>query len=148
MFHLVNRISQAVAALLRRLGLTYQGNESFGKIRINGVSIKKWFQPKLNSPFRGKATDFNSFQARLGRGIIHQQRNIRTVNLSLEQEVHMYSQCKSLSNLMTGSWCVRSIMSINDLNRKLTAKNSTGKEMLMEFNVDAVNGVLRRMIKD
>lgn len=39
-------------------------------------------------------------------------------------------------------------MSINDLNRKLTAKNSTGKEMLMEFNVDAVNGVLRRMIKD
>ncbi|CAA3010603.1 pentatricopeptide repeat-containing MRL1, chloroplastic [Olea europaea subsp. europaea] len=76
--------SQAVAALLRRLGLTYQGNESFGKIRINGVSIKKWFQPKLNSPFRGKATDFNSFQARLGRGIIHQQRNIRTGNLSLE----------------------------------------------------------------
>lgn len=82
--NIASRISQAVAALLRRLGLTYQGNESFGKIRINGVSIKKWFLPKLDSPFRGKPTDFNSSQAQLGRGIIHQQRKIRTGNLSLE----------------------------------------------------------------
>ncbi|KAL2512379.1 Pentatricopeptide repeat-containing protein MRL1 [Abeliophyllum distichum] len=82
--NIASRISQALAALLRRLGLTYQGNESYGKIRINGVFIKKWFQPKLISSFRGRPTDMNSSQARLGRGIIHQQRNIRTGNLSLE----------------------------------------------------------------
>ncbi|KAA8536028.1 hypothetical protein F0562_028506 [Nyssa sinensis] len=78
------RISQAIAALLRRLGLPYLGNESFGKIRINGVVVKRWFQPKLASPFSGKPTELSSPLSRLSKGIIHQQRNIRTGNLSLE----------------------------------------------------------------
>ena len=54
MFYLLNRVSQEVAALLRRLGLSYQGNGSYGKIRINGITIRKWFQPKLGSPFTEK----------------------------------------------------------------------------------------------
>lgn len=79
-----NRISRAVAALLRRLGIPYIGNESFGKIRINGVIVKKWLQPKLASSFSGKPAYLSSYQSRLGRGISHQQRNIRTGDLSLE----------------------------------------------------------------
>ncbi|XP_027112098.1 pentatricopeptide repeat-containing protein MRL1, chloroplastic isoform X1 [Coffea arabica] len=78
------RISQAVAALLRRLGLHFVGNESHGKVRINGGAVKKWFQPKLDSPFSGKPTDRSSFQRRLGKGIMYQQRNIRTGDLSLD----------------------------------------------------------------
>ncbi|PON55119.1 Tetratricopeptide-like helical domain containing protein [Parasponia andersonii] len=82
--NLVGRVGQAVAALLRRLGLSYQGNESYGKIRINGLTIKRWFMPKLASPFSGKPEEINLSQFRLGKGIAHQQRNIRTGNLSLD----------------------------------------------------------------
>ncbi|XP_059654043.1 pentatricopeptide repeat-containing protein MRL1, chloroplastic isoform X2 [Cornus florida] len=82
--NIAGRISQAVAALLRRLGLAYLGNESYGKIRINGVVVKKWLLPKLASPFSGKLTELSSTHSRLGKGITHQQRNIRTSNLSLE----------------------------------------------------------------
>ncbi|KAI3844860.1 hypothetical protein MKW92_048540 [Papaver armeniacum] len=96
---LVGRVGQALGAMLRRLGLRYQGNESFGKIRINGLFIKRWFQPKLDSPafsgkpaefsfsgFSGKQTEFSlsSSQTRLGKGIVDQQRNIRNCNLSSE----------------------------------------------------------------
>ncbi|KAL0365600.1 UNVERIFIED_CONTAM: Pentatricopeptide repeat-containing protein MRL1, chloroplastic [Sesamum angustifolium] len=85
MINIASRISQAVAALLRRLGLSYQGNESYGKIRINGVIIRKWFQPKLGSPYREKKIDLSSSSIRhLGSGISRQQRKIRTVHLSLE----------------------------------------------------------------
>ncbi|KAK3195318.1 hypothetical protein Dsin_026628 [Dipteronia sinensis] len=80
--NLAERMSQAVTSLLRRLGLTYQGNESLGKIRINGLSLRRWFQPKLATPFSGKPGEPSSFQ--LGKGITHQQRNIRTGNLSLD----------------------------------------------------------------
>lgn len=79
-----NRISQAVAALLRRLGLPYVGNESHGKIRINGVSVRKWLQPKVDPPFGWKPTDLSFSETRLGKGIAHQQRKIRTGHLSLE----------------------------------------------------------------
>lgn len=82
--NLAGRIGQAIAALLRRLRLTYIGTESRGRIRINGVAVKKWFQPKLDSPFSGNPTDLSSFQRRLAKGISLQQRNIRTGNLSLE----------------------------------------------------------------
>ncbi|XP_018841411.1 pentatricopeptide repeat-containing protein MRL1, chloroplastic isoform X2 [Juglans regia] len=83
--NLAGRVSQAVAALLRRLGLQYQGNESYGKIRINGLVLRRWFQPKLHvSPFMGKPGDWSSSQSRLGKGITHQQRDIRTGNLSSE----------------------------------------------------------------
>uniref|UniRef100_A0A5B7AQ15 PROP1-like PPR domain-containing protein n=1 Tax=Davidia involucrata TaxID=16924 RepID=A0A5B7AQ15_DAVIN len=78
--NLAGRISQAIAALLRRLRLPYQGNESYGKIRINGIAVKRWFRPKLASPFSGKQTELSW----LGKGITHQQRNIRTGNLSLD----------------------------------------------------------------
>ncbi|XP_031094840.1 pentatricopeptide repeat-containing protein MRL1, chloroplastic [Ipomoea triloba] len=78
------RISQTVAALLRRLGLPYIGNESHGKIRINGVSVKRWLQPKVDPPFGWKRTDLSLSETRLGKGIAHQQRKIRTGYLSLE----------------------------------------------------------------
>lgn len=81
---LLYRISQAVAALLRRMGLPYQGNESHGKIRINGLALKRWFQPKLEFPFSGKSRDLGSPLSRIGKGITHQRRNIRAGNLSLE----------------------------------------------------------------
>lgn len=80
---LFDRIGQSVAALLRRLGLPYQGNESHGKIKISGLAMKRWFQPKLAS-FTGKPGEFGSSQLWLGKGITHQQRDIRTGNLSLE----------------------------------------------------------------
>ncbi|XP_047329049.1 pentatricopeptide repeat-containing protein MRL1, chloroplastic-like [Impatiens glandulifera] len=81
---IAGRTSQSIAALLRRLGLIYVGSEANGKIRINGVVIKKWLQPKLHSPFDRNPMELGSSQSRLGKGIIHQQRNIRTGNLSLD----------------------------------------------------------------
>ncbi|KHF99163.1 Pentatricopeptide repeat-containing protein [Gossypium arboreum] len=84
--NVAGRMGQAIAALLRRIKLPYQGNESYGKIRINGLALRKWFQPKLASPFTGKPGEWNASQMRLGKGISHQQRNIRTGNLSLHQE--------------------------------------------------------------
>ena len=80
----MNRVTQGFSALLRRLRISYIGNESFGKIRINGVVVKKWLSPKLSSPYGGKATDFGSSISRLGKGISNQQRDIRSGNLSYE----------------------------------------------------------------
>ncbi|XP_022727395.1 LOW QUALITY PROTEIN: pentatricopeptide repeat-containing protein MRL1, chloroplastic-like [Durio zibethinus] len=83
--NLTGRVGQAIAALLRRIGLPYQGNEYYGKIRINGLALQRWFQPKLIvSPFCGKPGEWNASQMRLGKRISHQQRNIRTGNLSLD----------------------------------------------------------------
>lgn len=92
--NLAGRAGQAIAALLRRLQIPCQGNESNGKLRINGVALKKWFQPKLAFPFsgnvgspatfRGKQGDWSSSLSRLGKSISLQQRNIRTRNLSLD----------------------------------------------------------------
>ncbi|XP_010255161.1 PREDICTED: pentatricopeptide repeat-containing protein MRL1, chloroplastic isoform X2 [Nelumbo nucifera] len=82
--NLAGRIGQAIASLLRRLRLTYQGNESYGKIRINGLALKRWFQPKLDSPFSGKPAELSSSPTRLGKGISDQQRSIRSSKLSLE----------------------------------------------------------------
>jgi len=80
------RIGQAIAAMLRRLGLAYQGNESYGKIRIFGIVVKKWLRPKLAYPFGlGVVTpSILSSQSRLGKAISDQQRNIRTGNLFLD----------------------------------------------------------------
>ncbi|CAL0329288.1 unnamed protein product [Lupinus luteus] len=82
--NLSGRVGQTVGALLRRLQIPYKGNESSGKLRINGLALKIWFQPKLASPFSGKPGDWSSSQSRLGKSISHQQRNIRTGNLSLD----------------------------------------------------------------
>ncbi|KAI3765750.1 hypothetical protein L2E82_15793 [Cichorium intybus] len=75
------RVTQAISSLLRRLRISYIGNESFGKIRINGVVVRKWLLPKLSSPYGGKPTDFSSS---LGKGISNQQRDIRLGNLSYD----------------------------------------------------------------
>ncbi|KAH6780127.1 hypothetical protein C2S52_011364 [Perilla frutescens var. hirtella] len=82
--NIADRISQAIAALLRRLGLSYQGNESYGKIRINGITIRKWFQPKFGSRYSDKQIELSSSLIHLGSGISRQQRKIRTGHLSLE----------------------------------------------------------------
>ncbi|RDX65611.1 Pentatricopeptide repeat-containing protein MRL1, chloroplastic, partial [Mucuna pruriens] len=91
--NLAGRAGQAVAALLRRLQIPYQGNESNGKLRINGLVLKKWFQPKLASPFSSnvrsptfseKPGNWSSSLSQLGKSISHQQRNIRSGNLSLD----------------------------------------------------------------
>ncbi|CAA6655940.1 unnamed protein product [Spirodela intermedia] len=66
---LAGRIGQAVGSLMRRLGLQYQGDESYGKIRISGSSSLSWKQPLLTSS-----------QARLAKGIVEQQRSIRNSN--------------------------------------------------------------------
>ncbi|XP_059314334.1 pentatricopeptide repeat-containing protein MRL1, chloroplastic isoform X1 [Lycium ferocissimum] len=81
---IAGRINQAIASLLRRLGLPYPGNESCGKIRINGVIVKRWFQPKFESPFSWKHTGLSFSPTRLRKGISHQQRDIRAGNLSLD----------------------------------------------------------------
>lgn len=78
------RVSQAVGALLRRLRLPYQGNESHGKIRITGLAVKRWFQPKLVPSLSEKQAPAGLSQLRLAKGITRQQRNIRTGNLSLD----------------------------------------------------------------
>lgn len=82
------RIGQAITAMLRRLGLAYKGNESYGQIRIFGVVTKRWLQPKLAYPFGGKGIGLGvatpsilSSSSWLGKGISDQQRNIRTGNL-------------------------------------------------------------------
>ncbi|XP_058091004.1 pentatricopeptide repeat-containing protein MRL1, chloroplastic isoform X2 [Magnolia sinica] len=85
--NLAGRVGQAVSALLRRLGVPYQGKESLGKIRISGLALKRWFQPKLvklTSPFDGKPAESSSLPTTLARGITNQQRSIRSSNLSLE----------------------------------------------------------------
>ncbi|XP_042507893.1 pentatricopeptide repeat-containing protein MRL1, chloroplastic isoform X2 [Macadamia integrifolia] len=82
--NLAGKMGQETGAMLRRLRLPYQGNESYGKIRINGLALKRWFQPKLHAPFSGKPAKLSSSQTRLGEGISDQRRNIRAGNLSLE----------------------------------------------------------------
>ncbi|XP_076917607.1 pentatricopeptide repeat-containing protein MRL1, chloroplastic-like [Bidens hawaiensis] len=88
--NVAGRVSQGISSLLRRLRISYIGNESFGKIRINGVVIKKWLSPKLSSPYGGKPSyggkpnDLGSSNSRLGKGISNQQRHIRSGNLSFE----------------------------------------------------------------
>ncbi|KAF3434611.1 hypothetical protein FNV43_RR21696 [Rhamnella rubrinervis] len=61
---LAGRVGQAVAALLRRLRLPYQGNESNGKIRINGLAMKRWLQPKIDTPLNGRPGELSSPQLR------------------------------------------------------------------------------------
>uniref|UniRef100_J3N1B7 PROP1-like PPR domain-containing protein n=1 Tax=Oryza brachyantha TaxID=4533 RepID=J3N1B7_ORYBR len=80
---LAGRVGQAVGALLRRLGIKYHGEESHGKMRINGLTLKRWFNPKFTSTSStGTPADLLPLPSRLAKGIADQQRNIR--NLSLE----------------------------------------------------------------
>lgn len=80
------RVGQAVGSLLRRLGLPYSGGESHGKIRINGLSLRRWFKPKLSGfSVSGRPGEMIPMPTSLAKGIFDQQRNIRSVNnLSLE----------------------------------------------------------------
>uniref|UniRef100_A0A0E0EW93 PROP1-like PPR domain-containing protein n=1 Tax=Oryza meridionalis TaxID=40149 RepID=A0A0E0EW93_9ORYZ len=80
---LAGRVGQAVGSLLRRLGIKYHGEESHGKMRINGLTLRRWFNPKLTSTSStGTPADLLPLPSRLAKGIADQQRNIR--NLSLE----------------------------------------------------------------
>ncbi|KAL6622953.1 hypothetical protein ACP70R_032832 [Stipagrostis hirtigluma subsp. patula] len=80
---LAGRIGQAIGALLRRLGISYQGEESHGRMRINGLTLRRWFNPKLKSTSSTAApAHLLALPSRLAKGIADQQREIR--NLSLE----------------------------------------------------------------
>ncbi|KAH0900786.1 hypothetical protein HID58_040289 [Brassica napus] len=79
---LAGRVGQDISALLRRLGIPYHRKDA--KLRINGVALKNWFQPKLDSPFSTKPGGLRSSQVPLGNQITRQQRSIRLGNLSLE----------------------------------------------------------------
>ncbi|KAJ8468025.1 hypothetical protein OPV22_030577 [Ensete ventricosum] len=83
---LAGRVGQAVGSLLRRLGLPYQGDESYGKIRINGLALRRWFKPRVTSTsFSGRPAEMIPTTARLAKGIADQQRSIRIGKiLSLE----------------------------------------------------------------
>ncbi|KAG7010874.1 Pentatricopeptide repeat-containing protein MRL1, chloroplastic [Cucurbita argyrosperma subsp. argyrosperma] len=61
---------------------TTQVLSSKGERTINLVG--RWLQPKLSNSLSGKPGEFSSFQSRLREGISHQQRNLRTGNLSLD----------------------------------------------------------------
>lgn len=69
--------------MLRRLGLPYQGGESYGKVRINGLTLRRWFQPKLSSD-RSKENEPSLLGSNLAKAITNQQRNIRTSDLSID----------------------------------------------------------------
>lgn len=77
-----NRTGQAVAALLRRLGLKAQGHESSGELRLTVLEIQKWLKPKpsttptIKTPFAAPEKG-NSPYSLLARTIADQQRAIR-----------------------------------------------------------------------
>lgn len=73
------RVGQAVGSLLRRLGLPYQGNESYGKIRITGLSLRRWSKVKITgSTFAKRPGEMIPTSTRLSKGISDQQRSIRS----------------------------------------------------------------------
>ncbi|WVZ58406.1 hypothetical protein U9M48_008682 [Paspalum notatum var. saurae] len=79
---LAGRIGQAIGSLLRRLGISYQGEESHGRMRINGLTLRRWFNPKLNSKSSPAApSDLLPLPSRLAKGIADQQRDIRSNSL-------------------------------------------------------------------
>lgn len=75
------RSGQAVASLLRRLKLSYQGNESYGKIRISGKAIKNWLRPEHIS-FQLSTHLANGIG--IGVDLGQQQRAIRLQQLSIQ----------------------------------------------------------------
>ncbi|KAL9264743.1 Pentatricopeptide repeat-containing protein [Drosera capensis] len=59
------KISRSVGALLRRLGIDYIGYVSQGKIRIDGLTVKRWLQPTVIDSFGVKQNGLNTFHSRL-----------------------------------------------------------------------------------
>eukprot|EP00249_Psilotum_nudum_P024933 c29325_g1_i2 orf=411-3923(-) len=76
-----SRNGQAVAALLRRLGMmSFRGHESSGKIRIPAAVIKKWLSPESEIQeykLPQFQINYQSFPTILSRRITEQQRRIR-----------------------------------------------------------------------
>ncbi|KAG0592741.1 hypothetical protein KC19_1G277300 [Ceratodon purpureus] len=77
-----NKTGQAVAALLRRLGLKAQGHESSGELRLTLLEVQKWLQPKptptttMKTPFAALEKTSSPYSL-LARTIADQQRAIR-----------------------------------------------------------------------
>ena len=79
---LAGRVGQAVGSLLRRLGIKYQGEESHGRMRISGLTLRRWFNPKFTSkPSTGTPAELLPLSSRLAKGIADQQRDIRSLSL-------------------------------------------------------------------
>uniref|UniRef100_A0ACD5TPR5 Uncharacterized protein n=1 Tax=Avena sativa TaxID=4498 RepID=A0ACD5TPR5_AVESA len=79
---LAGRVGQAVGSLLRRLGIKYQGEESHGRMRINGLTLRRWFNPKFTStPSTVAPAELLPVSSRLAKGIADQQRDIRSLSL-------------------------------------------------------------------
>lgn len=81
----VNRTGQAIAALLRRLRLRAQGNESAGELRLTVLELQKWLRPQpststtpaLKNPFAVLEQGGHSPYSLLAKTIADQQRAIR-----------------------------------------------------------------------
>lgn len=79
---MADKTGQAVAALLRRLGLKAQGSESTGELRLTVLEIQKWLKPKpiqtetMKTPFAPPEKAFTPYSL-LAKTIADQQRAIR-----------------------------------------------------------------------
>ncbi|XP_024542518.1 pentatricopeptide repeat-containing protein MRL1, chloroplastic [Selaginella moellendorffii] len=80
------RNGQALAALLRKLKLRFNGKESLGKIRLHPVALSQWFKPSAatpspSSPAKARVDHANlgvlPRPLMLGKSIAEQQRAIR-----------------------------------------------------------------------
>eukprot|EP00252_Welwitschia_mirabilis_P018878 TRINITY_DN4236_c0_g1_i2.p1 TRINITY_DN4236_c0_g1~~TRINITY_DN4236_c0_g1_i2.p1 ORF type:complete len:513 (+),score=117.98 TRINITY_DN4236_c0_g1_i2:201-1739(+) len=82
------RTGQAVAALLRRLDLPYQGKEAQGRIRISGKPLRQWMSPKHypnNFHFHGRASTSRNPSVLLGKHILDQRGKIQTKDFSVDE---------------------------------------------------------------
>jgi len=82
---IANKTGQAIAALLRRLRLRAQGNESAGELRLTVLELQKWLRPQpststtpaLKNPFAVLEQGGHSPYSLLAKTIADQQRAIR-----------------------------------------------------------------------
>eukprot|EP00850_Spirogloea_muscicola_P005250 SM000023S07706 [mRNA] locus=s23:1070850:1076326:- [translate_table: standard] len=78
---LASRTGQAIAALLRRMGIAYQGSESVGRLKLTASALSKWMKlspATVNGvqalyPAHAPGPPFQQ----LAKGIVQQQRAIR-----------------------------------------------------------------------
>lgn len=76
----ISRTSQAVVALLRRLGLNFHGHESSGKLKITSAAIRHWLRPNPAKQVQNLTMwqlDSGPQHSSLGKKIAEQQRMMR-----------------------------------------------------------------------